>query len=112
MKKSNNNSRKETKVTNQQKKVQAAFRNIREVEIIPAKLSKLHVEKKRVAAYCRVSTYAESQSGSFELQIQSYKEKITLNPEWMLVDIYADRGASGTTIKKEIILIVCFKIVD
>lgn len=91
---------KEKKLTKQQKKIQDAFDNKRKVEVIPAKISDSYIQKKRVAAYCRVSTYAESQSGSFELQIQSYKEKIRLNPEWKLVDIYADRGASGTTIKK------------
>ena len=95
-----NDSGKEKKLTKQQKKIQDAFDNKREVEVIPAKISDSYIQKKRVAAYCRVSTYAESQSGSFELQIQSYKEKIRLNPEWKLVDIYADRGASGTTIKK------------
>ncbi|EOB3341691.1 recombinase family protein [Enterococcus hirae] len=91
---------KEKKLTKQQKKIQDAFDNKRKVEVIPAKISDSYIQRKRVAAYCRVSTYAESQSGSFELQIQSYKEKIRLNPEWKLVDIYADRGASGTTIKK------------
>lgn len=95
-----NDFREEQKLTKQQKKIQEAFSNKREVEVIPAKISNSSIQKKRVAAYCRVSTYAEAQSGSFELQIQSYKEKIRLNPEWKLVDIYADRGASGTTIKK------------
>lgn len=95
-----NDSGKEKNVTKQQKKIQDAFKYKREVEIIPAKVSDLSIQKKRVAAYCRVSTYAEAQSGSFELQIQSYKEKILLNPEWEFVGIYADRGASGTTIKK------------
>ncbi|MGJ0870391.1 recombinase family protein [Enterococcus innesii] len=95
-----NDSGKEKNVTKQQKKIQDAFKYKREVEIIPAKVSDLSIQKKRVAAYCRVSTYAEAQSGSFELQIQSYTEKILLNPEWEFVGIYADRGASGTTIKK------------
>lgn len=91
---------KEKKLTKQQKKIQDAFDNKREVEVIPAKISNSSIQKKRVAAYCRVSTYAEAQSGSFELQIQSYKEKILLNSSWEFVGIYADRGASGTTIKK------------
>lgn len=95
-----NDSGKEKKVTEQQKKIQDAFDNRREVEVIPAKITNSSIQKKRVAAYCRVSTYAEAQSGSFELQIQSYKEKILLNPTWEFVGIYADRGASGTTIKK------------
>ncbi|MBF0011196.1 recombinase family protein [Enterococcus casseliflavus] len=95
-----NDSGKEKKVTEQQKKIQDAFDNRREVEVIPAKITNSSIQKKRVAAYCRVSIYAEAQSGSFELQIQSYKEKILLNPTWEFVGIYADRGASGTTIKK------------
>lgn len=96
-----NDFREEQKLTKQQKKIQEAFSNKLEVEIIPAKVSDLSIQKKRVAAYCRVSTYDETQSGSFELQIQSYTEKILLNPEWEFVGIYADRGASGTTIKKK-----------
>lgn len=92
--------RKEKSTTLQQKRIQQAFTSDKKVEIIPARKTVSQIKKKRVAAYCRVSTYAESQSGSFELQIQSYKEKITLNPEWELVDIYADRGVSGTSIKK------------
>ncbi|MBO0487175.1 recombinase family protein [Vagococcus fluvialis] len=100
MKKSKNDSRKESQLTNQQIRIQEAFNVVREVEVIPAKKSTHEIKKKRVAAYCRVSTYAESQSGSFELQVQSYKEKINMNPDWELVDIYGDRGVSGTTIKK------------
>jgi len=95
-----NDTRQENRVTKQQKKIQDAFKEKREVEVIPAKVSYSHVQKKRVAAYCRVSTYADAQSGSFELKIQSYKEKILSNPDWEFSGIYADRGASGTTIKK------------
>lgn len=87
--------------TKQQSKIRKAFISPPTVEVIPAS-NKLVSESKgkiRVAAYCRVSTYAESQSGSFELQKQSYLEKITSNENWELVDIYADQGVSGTTIK-------------
>ena len=56
-------------------------------------------QKTRVAAYCRVSTFDESQSGSFELQKQTYLERIQNTPNWELAGIYADQGASGTTIK-------------
>lgn len=94
------NNRKEKKVTPQQKKIRDAYSRLRAVEVIPATLSEVVSKKMRVAAYCRVSTYAESQSGSFELQIQSYKEKIKANSNWKFVDIYADQGVSGTTIKK------------
>jgi len=56
----------------------------------------------RVAAYCRVSTLEESQASSFELQLQHYREMIEKNPEWELVEIYADEGVSGTSMKKRI----------
>lgn len=90
------------KTTRQQKRIREAFENERVVEIIPAKSEFIDVKTKklRVAAYCRVSTFDESQSGSFELQKQTYTEKINNNPDWELAGIYADQGASGTTIKK------------
>ncbi|EPI2234809.1 hypothetical protein ACS4H7_002157 [Enterococcus hirae] len=62
-----NDFREEQKLTKQQKKIQEAFSNRREVEVIPAKISNSSIQKKRVGAYCRVSTYDEAQSGSFEL---------------------------------------------
>lgn len=90
------------KTTRQQERIREAFENERVVEVIPAKSEFTDVKTKtlRVAAYCRVSTFDESQSGSFELQKQTYMEKINNNPEWELAGIYADQGASGTTIKK------------
>lgn len=54
----------------------------------------------RIAAYCRVSTYEESQAGSFELQVQHYREMIARNPKWELVDIYSDEGISGTSMTR------------
>jgi DNA invertase Pin-like site-specific DNA recombinase len=54
----------------------------------------------RVAAYCRVSTGHEEQNNSFEAQKKFFAELIDKNPEWELVDIYADRGLSGTSTKK------------
>lgn len=64
-------------------------------DIIENQNNKLHV-----AAYCRVSTFDDSQSGSFELQKQSYLEKINANPNWILAGIYADQGTSGTSTRK------------
>lgn len=77
-----------------------AIENHREVEIIPAKTKFTENVKKRVAAYCRVSTYAESQAGSFELQKQTYFERIMANPEWEFAGIYADQGVSGTSLNR------------
>ena len=90
------------KTTRQQDKIRDAFENTRTVEIIPAKseFTDIKTSKLRVAAYCRVSTFDESQSGSFELQKQTYTEKINNNPDRELAGIYADQGASGTSIKR------------
>ncbi|CAD5902533.1 recombinase family protein [Carnobacterium maltaromaticum] len=87
--------------TKQQRQIRKAFKSPPTVEVIPAKnnVTSEFKGKIRVAAYCRVSTYAEAQSGSFELQKQSYLEKINRNQDWELVDIYADQGVSGTSIK-------------
>lgn len=54
----------------------------------------------RMAAYCRVSTDFEDQLNSFENQKEFYTDKIGKNPEWCLVDIYADEGISGTLAEK------------
>lgn len=56
----------------------------------------------RVAAYCRVSTLEETQTGIFELQCQHYREYITNTPGWELVDIYSDEGISGTSMTERI----------
>jgi len=51
--------------------------------------------KKRVAAYCRVSTLEEEQELSFETQRDYYKAMIESNPDFYLVEIYGDHGKSG-----------------
>ena len=56
------------------------------------KATKEEVKKLRVAAYCRVSTDNEEQAGSYETQVSHYREFISANPEWILVDVYADEG--------------------
>jgi site-specific DNA recombinase len=56
----------------------------------------------RVAAYCRVSTYEEAQAGSFELQVQHYREMIGNNPKWELAGIYADEGVSATSMHRRV----------
>lgn len=90
------------KITRQRQRILDAFENERTVEIISSKreFTDEKTTKMRVAAYCRVSTFDESQSGSFELQKQTYTEKINNDPDWELAGIYADQGASGTTIKR------------
>ena len=52
--------------------------------------------KKRVAAYCRVSTDMKSQEESFETQVSYYRSYIERNDEWVLAGLYADGGVSAT----------------
>lgn len=54
----------------------------------------------RVAAYCRVSTKQDEQLNSYEVQVKHYTERIQSEPKWTLVGIYADKGITGTSIKK------------
>ncbi len=61
---------------------------------------KMQETKKRVAAYCRVSTDNEDQANSFESQQRYFRRYIEHNPEWELYAIFADEGISGTNTKK------------
>lgn len=56
--------------------------------------------KKRVAAYCRVSTDTEEQLSSYEAQVSYYEDYIKKRPDWEFVGIYADEGITGTNTKK------------
>lgn len=55
--------------------------------------------KKRVCAYCRVSTDDPAQTTSYELQKEHYEEVISKNPDWIYCGIYADEGISATSLK-------------
>ena len=77
----------------------------RRVHIIPATKTitdprSSHHGKQRVAAYCRVSTNNKEQINSYEAQKVYYTQKIEENPDWELAGIFADRGLSGTSLKK------------
>lgn len=54
----------------------------------------------RLAAYCRVSSDSKDQLHSFAAQIRYYTDYAKKHPEYQLVDIYADEGLSGTSMKK------------
>lgn len=60
----------------------------------------LTLQRKRVAAYVRVSTDGEEQLQSFQSQKQYYQDKISKNKEWAMVGIYADEGITGTKTDK------------
>ena len=54
---------------------------------------------KRVAVYARVSTDDPRQTSSYELQKNHYTDLVNRREDWKLVDIYADEGISGTSLK-------------
>lgn len=56
--------------------------------------------KLRVAAYARVSSDSEDQLHSFAAQTAHYTELIHQNPDWEFVDVYADKGITGTSAEK------------
>lgn len=57
-------------------------------------------QKLRVAAYARVSSDSRDQLNSFAAQNAYYTSLIAANPDWELVDVYADRGITGTSADK------------
>lgn len=57
-------------------------------------------EKKRAAAYARVSKESERLVNSLSAQISYYRGYIRENPEWIYVGIYADFGITGTSTDK------------
>lgn len=48
--------------------------------------------KRKVAAYCRVSTDNEDQANSFESQQRYFRQYIERNPNWELYEIFADEA--------------------
>jgi DNA invertase Pin-like site-specific DNA recombinase len=74
------------------------------VEVIPTKVyeqinGEIITKKKRVCAYCRVSTNNEEQLESYENQVSYYTNYIQNKAEWEYINIYADEGISGTGTK-------------
>lgn len=73
------------------------------MRMIPARAKESLFEEnveKRVCAYCRVSTDDPRQTSSYELQKNHYEGFIKEHPGWVLVDIYADEGITGTSMDK------------
>ena len=69
------------------------------VIVIPAH-DEFVARKLRVAAYARVSSSSEDQLNSYRVQNQYYSALISGNPDWEMVDIYADEGITGTSVEK------------
>ena len=81
---------------------------MRNVTVIPASLNKYSdiplatTEKRKVAAYARVSTDDEDQQTSYAAQCDYYERYINSREDWEFVKVYADEGISGcSTAKRE-----------
>lgn len=78
----------------------------RTVTVIPPTINPLtrtsttSIEKRKVAAYARVSTDSEEQLTSYEAQIDYYTKYINRNPEWQFVKVYTDEGITATNTKR------------
>lgn len=88
----------------QKEKIRSKYKGINqdELDIIPA-IPQINFyedkNEKRVAVYARVSTDDVRQTSSYELQKNHYMDVISKNIGWKLVDIYADEGISGTSLR-------------
>ena len=75
------------------------------VTIIPATKDKFtalptsSIQKRRVAAYARVSTDSDEQFTSYEAQIDYYTQYIKKRDDWEFVKVYTDEGITGTSTK-------------
>lgn len=90
-------------VEEKKEKIRQRYKGVDEdqLTVIPAK-PKLDIFDRdrnlRVAVYARVSTGDPNQTSSYELQKNHYTDLVNNNPNWELVDIYADEGISGTSL--------------
>ena len=56
-------------------------------------------QRKKVAAYTRISVEKDRSINSLSTQISYYNNLIQNNPKWEYAGVYADSGISGTSIK-------------
>lgn len=88
----------------QKQKIRERYKGVDpdELDVIPAlPQQRLDDENRtqRVAVYARVSTDDPRQTSSYELQKNHYQDVVSRHPNWLLIDIYADEGISGTSLQ-------------
>ena len=54
----------------------------------------------RMAAYARTSSDSSDQQHSYAAQVKYYTEYIGSRPDWILTEVYADEGLTGTSADK------------
>lgn len=70
-------------------------------QVAPAALRRAQIERKRVAAYARVSAGGEDMLHSLSAQISYYSGHIQKNPAWEYMGVFADEAISGTKDRRE-----------
>ena len=65
-------------------------KNIKIIRPVKQQVTQQLRPKKRVCAYCRVSTDSREQHNSFEAQMNYYKDFIENHEDWEFAGIYAD----------------------
>ena len=100
----NNQLDKQTKDYLRKQRIRDRYRGVNDdsIEVIPSMPQEnIFYPKsvKRVAVYARVSTDGINQTSSYELQKNYYEDMIKARDKWELVNIYADEGISGTSLK-------------
>lgn len=98
------NEDKRTSTEAQKRKIRKRYKGISEnaLEVIPSTPQMdfhTNERRQRVAVYARVSTDDPRQTSSYELQKNHYEDMVNHHPNWDLVNIYADEGISGTSLK-------------
>lgn len=75
------------------------MKDVKVIEASPERINRSNskkIERIRVGVYVRVSTDSEEQLLSYNSQLAHYKQLVQGNPDWELVDMYADESISGT----------------
>lgn len=91
-------------IAREKEKIRDRYKGVNKdnIEVIPAAPTENFHDnnsEKRVAVYARVSTGDPRQTSSYELQKNYYTDAIDRHPGWELVEIYADEGISGTSLR-------------
>lgn len=87
-------------IITEQSKLNDSVTVIRRQEVTESAKAEDVFKVKRVAAYARVSRNLEIQESSLETQIESYEETISKKPGWQLVEVFYDKGVTGTCANK------------
>lgn len=74
---------------------QKAVKKIIKIEPVSSTSESGTIKKKRVCAYCRVSTGTADQKNSFESQVSYYTRLIEEKEGWEMAGIYADESEAG-----------------